>query len=109
MQKRRDMNMKPYSILAVALCVFCLSCSATLTTTGEPGISMGDSYEKVIETLKPDNKITKTIVGAGIRAEGFSTMTNDCRIKYFIFQGKDGLQHVKYEPAKHLSVDNNCQ
>lgn len=79
------------------------------TTTGETGISMGDSYEKVLEILKPNNRITKTIEGSGIRAEGYSSMTKDCRVKYFIFQDNDGLQQVKYEPAPNLSVTNKCQ
>ena len=70
---------------------------------------MGDSYEKVLETLKPKNNITKTIEGGGIRAEGYSSMTKDCKIKYFIFQGNDGLQQVTYEPAPNLSVSNNCR
>ena len=70
---------------------------------------MGDSYEKVLETLKQKNNITKTIEGGGIRAEGYSSMTKDCKIKYFIFQGNDGLQQVTYEPAPNLSVSNNCR
>jgi hypothetical protein len=36
-------------------------------------------------------------------------MFKDCRIKYFIFQGADGLQQVKYEPAPELSVNQNCR
>jgi len=80
-----------------------------LSATGEPGVTMGDSYEKVLETLKPKNNITKTIEGGGIRAEGYSSMTKDCKIKYFIFQGNDGLQQVTYEPAPNLSVSNNCR
>lgn len=100
--------MKLFLISLVALCTSC-STMPNATTTGEVGISMGDSYEKVLETLKPNNRITKTIEGAGIRAEGYSTMTKDCRVKYFIFQGKDGLQQVKFEPAPNLSVSNKCQ
>jgi len=69
---------------------------------------MGDSYEKVLNTLKASNRITKEVVDNGIRAEGYSAMTKDCRIKYFIFQGADGLQHVKYSPAPNLSVEKNC-
>ena len=42
---------------------------------------MGDSYEKVLASLKPNNNITKTIEGGGIRAEGYSAMTKDCRVK----------------------------
>ena len=85
------------------------SCTSMTTTTGEPGISMGDSYEKVLASLKPNNNITKTIEGGGIRAEGYSAMTKDCRVKYFIFQGDDGLQQVNYEPAQNLSVANKCR
>ena len=80
-----------------------------LTTTGEPGISMGDSYEKVLKTLETNNKITKLVEGKGIRAEGYSSMTKDCRVKLFIFQDKDGLQLVQYDPAPNLSVSNNCK
>lgn len=98
--------MKRYILPVAALLS---SCTSMQLTTGEPGISMGDSYEKVLETLKPSNNITKTIEGAGIRAEGYSSMTKDCRVKYFIFQGDDGLQQVKYEPAPTLSVANKCR
>ena len=105
---RKNAHMKLYLI---SLAVLCTSCTTMLNTTptGEAGISMGDSYEKVLETLKPNNRITKTIEGGGIRAEGYSTITKDCRVKYFIFQGKDGLQQVKYEPAPNLPVNNKCQ
>lgn len=98
--------MKPYAILLVALCA---SCASLTSTTGEPGIAMGDSYEKVLGVVKQNNRITKTIEGDAIRAEGYSTLTKDCRIKYFIFQDKDGLQRVEYEPAPNLSPSNNCQ
>lgn len=91
------------------LAVLIASCTSMTTTTGEPGISMGDSYEKVLKTLKPSNSITKTIEGAGIRAEGYSSITKDCRIKYFIFQDSEGLQQIKYEPAPNLSVANKCR
>jgi len=96
-------------IFFLPVVVLLASCTSMLSATGEPGISMGDSYEKVLATLKPNNKITKLIEGGGIRAEGYSEMTKDCRIKYFIFQNKDGLQQVKYEPAPNLSVNNKCQ
>ena len=85
------------------------SCAMSLSPTGEPGISMGDSYEKVLAKLQPNHAITKTSAGGGIRAEGYSSMLNSCRVKYFIFQGKDGLQQVKYEPAPHLSMSNKCR
>ena len=92
------------------------SCAMSLSPTGEPGISMGDSYEKVLAKLQTNHVITKEIAGEGIRAEGYSSMLNSCRVKYFIFhisyfifQGKDGLQQVSYEPAPHLSVSNQCQ
>lgn len=98
--------MKLY-LLPVAIVL--TSCATTLSTTGEPGISMGDSYEKVLETLKPNNNITKVIEGSGIRAEGYSSLTRDCRIKYFIFQEGDGLQQVQYEQALNLSVENKCR
>lgn len=98
--------MKPYPILLVALCA---SCASLTSTTGEPGIAMGDSYEKVLDVVKQNNRITKTIEGDAIRAEGYSTLTRDCRIKYFIFQGEDGLQETRYEPAPQLSMSNHCQ
>ena len=98
--------MKPYPILLVALCA---SCASLTSTTGEPGIAMGDSYEKVLGVVKQNNRITKTIEGDAIRAEGYSRFTRDCRIKYFIFQDEDGLQRVEYEPAPNLSPSNNCQ
>lgn len=98
--------MKIYFLPLAALIT---SCTSITTTTGEPEISMGDSYEKVLETLKPNNNITKTIEGSGIRAEGYSSMTKDCRVKYFIFQDGHGLQQVKYEPALNLSVTNKCR
>lgn len=100
------MKKKTFTLLALFM-----SCSNSIAafSTGEPDIEMGDSYEKVLEILKESNRITKTIEGGGIRAEGYSKMTKDCRIKYFIFQGKDGLQRVNFDPAPHLSVENECQ
>lgn len=70
---------------------------------------MGDSYESALEILQRNNNITKVIEGSAIRAEGYSSATRSCAIKYFIFLGKDGLQTVKYEPAPDLSVENRCQ
>ena len=61
------------------------SCAMSLSPTGEPGISMGDSYEKVLAKLQTNHVITKEIAGEGIRAEGYSSMLNSCRVKYFIF------------------------
>ena len=89
--------------------VLLTSCAASFSPTGEPGISMGDNYEKVLAKLQSNHAITKEIPGGGIRAEGYSSMLNSCRVKYFIFQGKDGLQQVSYEPAPHLSVSHQCQ
>lgn len=100
------MKMKIFPLLALSF--FC-SASIASSMTGESGVEMGDSYEKVLETLKENNRITKTIEGGGIRAEGYSKITKDCRVKYFVFQGKDGLQQVKFDPAPHLSVENKCQ
>lgn len=91
------------------MALLCTSCAVTSTATGEPGISIGDSYESVFKALEKDNRITKAIDGQGIRAEGFSAMTKDCRTKLFVFQGKAGLQLVKYEPAPQLSVAKQCK
>jgi hypothetical protein len=98
-------------IYFLPLIIFVASCATTLSTTGEPGISMGDSYEEVLEKLKPSHTIVRVIEGRAIRAEGYSSLTKDCRTKYFIFpnQGKDGLQAVKTEPAPHLSVEHRCK
>lgn len=91
------------------IAVLLASCATTFTHTGEPRVSMGDSYEKVLATLTPNHNITRTIEGRGIRAEGYSSMMNACRVKYFIFQDNDGLQQVKYEPAPSLSKENKCR
>ena len=95
--------MKLYILLIALLCVSCA------TPTGMRGISMGDSYKSVLKVLEKDYRITKVIEGEGIRAEGYLDMTKDCRIIFLVFQGKDGLQHVTYKPAHHLSVSNKCQ
>lgn len=84
-------------------------CASSAAMTGEPGVHMGDSYEKVLAVVSRDNTVTKKVDGQGFRAEGYSTMFKDCRAKYFLFQEADGLQGVKYEPAPHLSVNQNCR
>lgn len=70
---------------------------------------MGNSYAQVMSALEGKNRITKVVEGAGIRAEGYSEKFKDCRIKYFVFLGNQGLQRITYEPAPHLSIANNCQ
>lgn len=84
-------------------------CASSLTTTGEPGVKMGDSYSQVLAVVSRSNTVTKTVDGQGFRAEGYSTMFKDCRIKYFLFQDGDGLQRVSYEPAPHLSLQQHCR
>ncbi|KTC43783.1 hypothetical protein AO262_16050 [Pseudomonas fluorescens ABAC62] len=84
-------------------------CASSMTVTGEPGVKMGDSYAQVLAVVSRDNAVTKQVEGQGFRAEGYSAMFKDCRTKYFIFQGADGLQMVKYEPAPQLSVEQHCR
>ena len=84
-------------------------CASSAATTGEPGVSMGDSYQKVLAVVSRNNTVTKQVDGQGFRAEGYSAMFKDCRTKYFLFQGADGLQRVSYEPAPHLSVNQSCR
>lgn len=84
-------------------------CASALSTTGEPGVKMGDSYEQVLAVVSRNNTVIKEVKGQGFRAEGYSPMFKDCRAKYFIFQGADGLQKVSYEPAPQLSVNQNCR
>lgn len=84
-------------------------CASSMTETGEPGVKMGDSYAQVLAVVSRNNTVIKQVDGQGFRAEGYSTMFKDCRIKYFIFQGGDGLQRVKYDPAPLLSVNQNCR
>ena len=83
-------------------------CANSMTSTGVPGVKMGDSYEQVLAVVSRDNTVTKKIDGEGFRAEGYSQAFRDCRSTYFIFQGADGLQMVSHEPAPHLSVSQNC-
>lgn len=96
-------------IIVLPVIALLSACTAMTTATGETGIAMGDSYERVLAKLQADHNITKTIEGQGIRAEGYSVMLKSCRTKYFVFQGDNGLQQVTYEPAAHLSVENQCQ
>lgn len=84
-------------------------CASPAAITGEPGVQMGDSYEKVLAVISRNDTVTKKVDGQGFRAEGYSATFKDCRVKYFIFQGRDGLQRVNYEPAPHLSVNQNCR
>ena len=84
-------------------------CTSSTAITGEPGVNMGDSYQKVLEVVSRNNTVTKQVDGQGFRAEGYSAMFKDCRVKYFLFQDADGLQRVTYEPAPHLSVSQNCR
>ena len=95
---------------ALALAVTALGgCASSAAITGEPGVDMGDSYQKVLALVSRNNTVTKQVDGQGFRAEGYSAMFKDCRVKYFLFQDADGLQRVSYEPAPHLSVNQNCR
>ncbi len=80
-----------------------------MSTTGEPGVKMGDSYPQVLAVVSRNNTVTEEVKGEGFRAEGYSPTFKDCRIKYFIFQGANGLQRVSFEPAPQLSVTQNCR
>ncbi|WP_242487486.1 MULTISPECIES: hypothetical protein [unclassified Pseudomonas] len=84
-------------------------CASSMTVTGEPGVKMGDSYDQVLAVISRSNTVTKTVKDQGIRAEGYSAMFKDCRTKYFIFLGADGLQQTSYEPAPQLSPAQNCR
>ena len=84
-------------------------CASSAAITGEPGVNMGDSYQKVLEVVSRNNTVTRQVEGQGFRAEGYSAMFKDCRTKYFLFQDGDGLQRVSYEPAPHLSVSQTCR
>lgn len=84
-------------------------CASSAAITGEPGVKMGDSYHQVLDVVSRNNAVTKEVDGQGFRAEGYSPMFKACRTKYFIFQGADGLQRVTYEPAPHLSMNQNCR
>jgi uncharacterized protein YcfL len=84
-------------------------CASSAAVTGESGVNMGDSYQQVLAVVSRNNTVTKQVDGQGFRAEGYSAMFKDCRIKYFLFQDADGLQRVSYEPAPHLSVKQNCR
>ncbi|KIH84138.1 hypothetical protein UCMB321_2138 [Pseudomonas batumici] len=72
-------------------------------------MKMGDTYAQVLAVVSRNNTVTKQVEGEGFRAEGYSPMFKDCRTKYFIFQGADGLQRVSFEPAPQLSVNQNCR
>ena len=84
-------------------------CASSAAITGEPGVNMGDSYQKVLAVVSRNDTVTKKVDGQGFRAEGYSTLFKDCRTKYFLFQDADGLQRVTYEPAPHLSVSQHCR
>ena len=42
-------------------------CASSAATTGEPGVSMGDSYQKVLAVVSRNNTVTKQIDGQGFR------------------------------------------
>ncbi|WP_122221773.1 hypothetical protein [Pseudomonas syringae group genomosp. 3] len=98
-----------YGIALLWLAVGLGGCASSTTATGEPGVKMGDSYEHVLRVVSRNNAIIKSVDGQGFRAEGYSPLFKDCRTKYFIFQGTDGLQRVSFEPAPHLSINQNCR
>ncbi len=64
---------------------------------------------RVLAVVSRNNTVTEEVKGEGFRAEGYSPTFKDCRIKYFIFQGANGLQRVSFEPAPQLSVTQNCR
>ncbi|WP_248798295.1 hypothetical protein [Pseudomonas sp. MWU13-2105] len=98
------------SIVALCFGVVGLGgCASSMSTTGEPGVRMGDSYAQVFAVVSRNNTVTKEVEGQGFRAEGYSPTFRDCRSKYFIFQGVNGLQQVRFEPAPQLSVNQNCR
>ena len=71
---------------------------------------MGDSYEKVLETLKrKNNRIIKTIDQKGIKAEGYSDLMKQCVEKFFIFQEKEGLQRTQYTPLRQSYDNGQCR
>jgi len=105
----KDMRNALYGTALVLAAAALGGCASSAEVTGEPGVNMGDSYQQVLAVVSRNNTITKQVDGQGFRAEGYSTMFKDCRTKYFLFQDSDGLQHVRYEPAPHLSVSQNCR
>ncbi|WP_017901942.1 hypothetical protein [Pseudomonas asplenii] len=112
MNNRNNVNQARHGHwVATALCaVLGLGgCASSMSTTGEPGVKMGDSYSQVLAVVSRNNAVTKEVKGEGFRAEGYSPTFKDCRIKYFLFQGADGLQRVSFEPAPQLSVNQNCR
>ena len=104
-----DLRNVLYGTALVLAAIALGGCVSSSTSPGEPGVNMGDSYQKVLAVVSRDNTVTKQVDGEGFRAVGYSTMFKDCRAKYFLFQGANGLQGVKYEPAPHLSVNQNCR
>jgi len=98
-----------YSIVLVLAAAALGGCASWTTATGEPGVDVGDSYQKVLAVISRNNTVTNKVDGQDIQAEGYSTLFKDCRVKHFVFQGADGLQAWKYEPAPHLSVKQNCR
>lgn len=104
-----DVRNSLYATLLVLAASALGGCATSAAITGEPGIQMGDSYQKVLAVVSSNDTITKKVDGQGFRAEGYSATFKDCRVKYFLFQGTVGLQSVKYEPAPHLSINNNCR
>jgi hypothetical protein len=98
------------SLIAAALiAIGTASCAIMPQPTGEPGISMGDSYEKVLSVIEKRDKITLVKEGEEIQAVGYSALMRDCREKKFRFQGKDGLQWVTLKPAQNLQNELTCR
>lgn len=41
--------------------------------SGEPGVNIGDSYQKMLAVVSRKNAVTQQVDGQGLRAEGYST------------------------------------
>jgi len=54
-------------------------CASSMTETG---VKMGDSYAQVLAVVSRNNSVIKQVDAQGFRAQGYSTMFKDCRIKY---------------------------
>lgn len=97
---------------ALALAATALGgCASSAAITGEPGVNMGDSYQKVLAVVSRNNTVTKQVDGQGFRVEGYSGMFKDCRVKYSPCSRTPmvSVASVSYEPVPHLSVNQNCR
>jgi hypothetical protein len=85
------------------------SCASMETPTGEPGISMGDSYAKVLSKLEKKEKITFAKEGEEIQTFGYSELFKSCREKTFKFQGDGGLASVAYPSVQNPQNQPACR